>query len=142
MSGMADNPEREGYNGKGWRTDEFMEIQFQDSEQIPLPPEEMRVEALQVTPWQDGRRVTATVEITPFQERPNVHVRVYNEQGEEVAATAAIQALQTQFEFTLFMYRQETQGRYRAEAYVAYPELELDELGRMDARFEIPPASD
>jgi hypothetical protein len=118
-----------------------MEIQFQDSDQTPLPPEEMRVEVLKVTPWTDGRRVTASVEITPFQERPNVHVRIYNEQGEEVAATAAIQALQTQFEFTLYLYPQKTQGRYRAEAHVAYPHLELDELGRMEAGFEIPPAS-
>jgi hypothetical protein len=102
----------------------------------------MRVEVLKVTPWADGRRVTTTVEITPFQERPNVHVRIYNEQGEEVAATAAIQATQTQFEFTIFMYPQETQGRYRAAAHVAYPHLELDELGRMEAMFEIPAASE
>lgn len=110
-----------------------MEISFRPPDQMPLPPAETRVQSLHAEPWPDGRRVRVQVEITPFQQRPNLHIRIADAQGFEVTSMVATQILQTRQEFTLHLRQPETQGRYTVAAYLAYPELELDDVGRAEA---------
>jgi len=112
-----------------------MEISFRAPGQMPLPPAETRVQSLQVAPWPDGRRVRVQVEITPFQQRPNLHIQIADAQGFEVASLVATQILQARMEFTLHLRQPETQGHYSVAAYLAYPELDLDGVGRAEAGF-------
>ena len=54
-----------------------MEIHFHDPSEAPLPPGETRISAVRAEPWPDGRRVSVEVEITPFQQRPNLHISIH-----------------------------------------------------------------
>jgi len=116
-----------------------MEIRFHDPSDAPLPPRETRIRALSVEPWPDGRRLAVEVQITPFQQRPNLHVSVYDAQGREVASLGAMQILQTQIGFTLHLRQPDTRGQYTVAAHLAYPDPDLD-LGvvhRVESTFEI-----
>jgi hypothetical protein len=109
-----------------------MEIRFHDPDETPLPPQETRISALQVEPWPDGHRIAVDVQITPFQQRPNLHVLIYDEQGEEVASVAAMQILQRRLGFTLYLRSADTRGRYTVEAHLGYPDPDLN-LGVVDS---------
>jgi len=116
-----------------------MEITFHDPSDSPLPPDRVRIRALSAEPWPDGRRVAVEVQLTPFQQRPNLHLSILDAQGREVASVGAMQILQKQIGFTLHLRQPETRGRYIVTAQLAYPDPELD-LGVVDqaeAAFEI-----
>jgi hypothetical protein len=116
-----------------------MEITFHDPSDSPLPPDQVRIRALSAEPWPDGRRVAVEVQLTPFQQRPNLHLSILDAQGREVASVGAMQILQQQIGFTLHLRQPETRGHYTVTARLAYPDPELD-LGVVDqaaAAFEI-----
>jgi hypothetical protein len=117
-----------------------MEINFHDTGQVPLPPEETRILSLSAEPWPDGRHVAVEVEITPFQQRPNLHVCLYDAQGREVASVGAMQILQRRLGFTLHLRQPETSGRYTVQAYLIYPDLEKDPglVDRAEQAVEVP----
>ena len=113
-----------------------MEIQFHDPSQVPLPPGETHIRALSAEPWTDGHRVAVKVQITPFQERPNLHISIYDAQGQEVASVGAIQIRQHQIGYTIHLRQAETSGRYTGVAYLAYPDLGV--VDQAEISFEIP----
>jgi hypothetical protein len=116
-----------------------MEKRFHDPSDTPLPPSDTRIRALTVEPWPDGRRVAVNVQITPFQQRPNLHINVYDAQGREVASLGAMQILQTQIGFTLHLRQPDTRGQYTVAAHLAYPDpdLNLGVVHWIESSFEI-----
>jgi hypothetical protein len=114
-----------------------MEITFHDPNQVPLPPSETRILSVRAELWPDGRRVSVGVQITPFQQRPNLHISVFDAQGQEVVSAGAMQVRQTQQEFTLHLRHLDTKGKYRVSAHIAYPELDLETTDRVETTFEI-----
>jgi hypothetical protein len=117
-----------------------MEISFFDSNDAPLPPSETGIRALHVEPWPDGRRVHVEVQITPFQQRPNLHISIYDAQGQEVASMGAMQIRQTRISYTMHLRQSDTQGEYQLLALLAYPDPDLN-LGIVDqaqTTFEVP----
>jgi hypothetical protein len=117
-----------------------MEIQFHNSSQVPLPPGETRIRALSAEPWPDGRRVAVDVQITPFQQRPDLRIHIYDAQNQKVASMGAIQILQHQIGFTLHLRHAQTSGKYRVVVDLAYPDpdLELGVVDQSETSFEIP----
>jgi hypothetical protein len=117
-----------------------MEIHFHDPNELPLPPAETRISALEIVPWPDGRRVGVDVHITPFQERPNLHVIITDDQGREVASVGAMQIRETRMSFTLHLRQPETRGQYQVTAQLAYadPDLKMTVVHQIEKRFEIP----
>jgi hypothetical protein len=115
------------------------ELRFHDASEAPLPPQETRIEALRIEPWPDGHRVVVALQISPFQQRPNIHVGIYDKDGREVASVSAIQTLQRHLSFTLHLRAADTRGAYTLQAHVVYPDPDLN-LGMVDcveAAFEI-----
>jgi hypothetical protein len=114
-----------------------MEIGFTDPDQAPLPPEDTHILSLAAAPSSGGQRVDVHVKITPFQQRPNLHVCIYDERGKEVASVGAIQILQTQLGFTLHLRQPETTGRYMVRAYLIYPDIDLGVVDEAETGFHI-----
>lgn len=116
-----------------------MEITFHDSTDAPRPPDEIRIRALHVEPWPDGRRVAVDVELTPFQQRPNLHVSVHDATGREVAAVGAMEIWQKQIGFTIHLRQADTAGQYTVSARIAYadPDLGLGVVDQAETAFEI-----
>jgi hypothetical protein len=115
-----------------------MEIMFSDPAETPLPPSEARILALRAEPWPDGRRVFVEIETTPFQQRPNLHIVVYDSDGQEVASAGAMQIRERQIELTIHLRRAETKGQYQVSAYLAYADPGLGLVDQAQTTFEIP----
>lgn len=109
-----------------------MDIFLQDPSAIPRPPEEVRIIALKATPWPDGRRVRVSLEITPFQQKPNGELVIIDQGGEEVASLAIIETITPRMEFTIHLKREKPSGVYTALATIYYlpagPDLQAPPL--------------
>ncbi len=98
-----------------------MDIFFQDPADVPLPQEEVRIRELSAEPWPDRRRVRVTVELTPFQTRPNGEINITNEDDEEVASVSFIETIDPKMQFTMHLRTPEIPGEYSVNAFIFYP---------------------
>ena len=99
-----------------------MDIFFRDPNEIPLPPEEVRIVRFEAEPWSDGRRVHIYLEVSPFQKRPNGGISIINAAGDELADISIIETMDSKMEFTLHLRGAELIGPFTALAYISYPE--------------------
>ena len=97
-----------------------MDIFFQDPSAIPLPPNEVRIKELRAELWPDNRRVRITLEVSPFQRRPNGEVTITNPQGEEIASASIIESIVPRLEFTMHLRGENPPGEYRVAATIFY----------------------
>jgi hypothetical protein len=78
-----------------------MNIDFFDSKDVPQPRANVKIERLEAKPYPDGWRVRLALDVTPFQERPNLEVRVLTAEGREVAELSIIETMHRAMEFTV-----------------------------------------
>ena len=100
-----------------------MDIFFHDPNEIPLPPEEVRLRELRATPWQDGLRVKIYLEVDPFQKRPNAQVTITNTAGMEVARVSILETMTRKMEFNMHLREPEPGGEYTVETIIYYQNL-------------------
>lgn len=98
----------------------MMDIFFQDPTAIPLPPNEVRIKELRAEPWPDNRRVRITLELTPFQKRPNGEVTITNPLGDDVANVSIIESITPRMEFTMHLRGESPPGHYHVSATIFY----------------------
>ncbi|MDH5508120.1 MAG: hypothetical protein OEZ02_12935 [Anaerolineae bacterium] len=101
-----------------------MDIFFTDPNDIPLPPEEIRVRSLEARPWPDGRRVEVRMAITPFKERPNLEVQIVNQTGDDVATLSVVETVEAQMDFTMHIREPNPGGSYQVKMQVFYSDLD------------------
>ena len=97
-----------------------MDIFFADPTAIPLPPEQVRIVALQAEPWPDGRRVHVTLEVTPFLKRPNAELRMTDQDGDVAASISVIETITPKMEFTMHLRSPQLQGEFTLSARLYY----------------------
>jgi hypothetical protein len=97
-----------------------MDIFFTDPNDVPRPPEEVRLRELTVAPWPDGRRVRLHLELTPFLQRPDLEITLRDPAGAVAAELSVIELLEPQMDFTLHLRGTVTPGDYRLEAVLGY----------------------
>lgn len=79
-----------------------MEINlFNNTDRVPRPRNEVRIESVVITPYPDRFRVHVAVGVTPFQERPNMLMVVHDEQDRPVSELNIIETMHYDMEFTL-----------------------------------------
>lgn len=100
------------------------DIFFTDASEAPVPPEEVRIRALEAEPRRDGRRVSVHTAMTPFQQRPNLELRITNAAGDEVASVSVVEAIEAQMDFTMHLREAQTGGDYTLSMQVFYVDLE------------------
>ncbi len=91
-----------------------MDLNLVDPSEIPVPPDDVRIRRLEITPVGDGRRLKVEIELTPFQQPPTLHLTVRDSAGEEVASTSIIEAMAPRMSFTLHLRHVDPGGVYRA----------------------------
>ena len=99
-----------------------MLIQIEDPSDLPRPPEEVQVRALEVDPYPDGQRLRVLIELTPFQEAPDLSVRVLNAEGQEVADLSIIGAHQPALGLTVHLRSPAIQDPHTIDASIHYEE--------------------
>jgi len=97
-----------------------MDINFHDPSDIPLPPEEVRIRELRAEPLPDQRRVRIFIEITPFQQKPNLEIKILSESVREAASLSIIEAIDYKMQFTVHLKDEPHSGDYIASMEVYY----------------------
>lgn len=97
-----------------------MELFFLDPDEVPLPPEEVRIRELKAEPWPDGRRVRVTLEVDPFQKRPNIDLLITNQVGKPVAIASIIETMTKKMDLTMHLRGTDTHGHYHVRAELYY----------------------
>lgn len=86
---------------------------FQNGNYRPVPKDQVKIDDLQVEVYPDRRRVWVKVQITPFQERPNLLITLRLESGEIIDDASIIETMHFDNEFTIHLRRiQEPAGTY------------------------------
>ena len=89
-----------------------MDLFLQDPTDIPLPPDEVRIRELRVDPLPDNRRIRISLQITPFQTRPNIEIVITNENEEDSGSLTIIESIDPKMEFTVHLKDDEPNGQY------------------------------
>jgi hypothetical protein len=96
------------------------EIEFVEPDEVPQPPEAVKIEELTARVYPDGRRVRVNVKITPFLERPNLEFQVINSEGVEVASLSIIESMDRDFEMTVHLRGPQPSGRHTLRGELFY----------------------
>jgi hypothetical protein len=100
------------------------DIFFTNTDEIPLPPDEVRIRELAANPRPDGVRIKVHLALTPFQVRPNIEVSIHNEQGRDVSSLSIVEAIDPAMDFTMHLREAKTGGLYALEAQIFYAQVE------------------
>jgi hypothetical protein len=105
-----------------------MEFLINDPKIIRYPPAEVRLLDLRADPNPEKKRLRITLELTPFQQKPNIELAVTDSSGNEVTSASIIETDSCKLELNLHMKRTEaTDGKFTLMASLLYPELgEID----------------
>ena len=106
-----------------------MDIFFTDPNDVPLPPEEIKIRSLEARPYPDRQRIAVRFEITPFLQRPNLELAIYNQEEREVSNLSVVEAIENRMTFVMHLKEAEPSGEYRLKMRVFYSDLESFELG-------------
>lgn len=96
------------------------EIDFVEPDEVPQPPEAVKIESLNARVYPDGRRVRVDVKLTPFLERPNLEFTITNTGGQEVASLSIIESMDHTFEMTVHLRGPQPSGRHTLRGELFY----------------------
>jgi hypothetical protein len=97
-----------------------MNIDFFNPGDVPKPRAEIKIERFDVQPYPDGWRVKINVDVTPFQERPNLEIRL-SLGGRLVAELSVVETMHRHMEFTMHIRGVPVPaGQYVAEVALYY----------------------
>jgi len=90
-----------------------------------FPPEETRILHLEVSPYEDGRRIRILLEITPFQKPPMIELNLTDPEGNDVGSASIIEPPRWKHELTMHIkFSKQTAGKFILSTRLFYPELE------------------
>lgn len=112
-----------------------MTISFFEPGDVPQPPDKVKIEHLTATPSEDGWRVKIEVHVTPFQQRPNLEMRLLlgpDDQQKQVADFSIIETMHPKMEFTMHVRGvAQPEGDYTLDTVLYYrdtPEEGAEEI--------------
>lgn len=115
-----------------------MDIFFQDPDDVPVPPEEVRIREFTAAPYPDGRRVKVYLEVTPFLKRPSGEIILKNSDGQIVASANIIETMTRKMELTLHVRGGAPEGDYRIRADVFYQDVpKEDPNGESEGEYQL-----
>ena len=100
------------------------DIFFTNKDEVPVPPDEVRIRSLEAQPRPDGARIVVKFAVTPFVHRPNIELSIVNAQGDEVSTLSVVEAIDAEMDFTMHLRQANTAGHYTLLMQVFYADLE------------------
>ena len=116
-----------------------MDIFFHDPDDIPLPPNEVRIRQFNVQPYPDGKRVRVYLEVTPFQKHPSAEISLFDALGDELGSISIIETIDPRMEMTMHLRGANANGPFTARADLFYEDLPEEVAnGGVPAQYPIP----
>ncbi|MDZ4764910.1 MAG: hypothetical protein SGI73_10185 [Chloroflexota bacterium] len=113
-----------------------------DDENAQKPPDQVKIELLEVVPYPDRFRLYIHLLVTPFQERPNLVLTAHDDADQIVTELNIIETMHHDMEFTMHIRnRDEPAGVYTLTAELFY-ETRNPPQDRMIESFMIPEANE
>lgn len=97
-----------------------MYLQIEDPSEAPVPPEEVRIKHVQLSPYPDGRRVRMSLALTPFQSPPDISVVAQDARDREVSSLNIVGATEAQIALTMHLRDPETEDPVLIGITVSY----------------------
>jgi hypothetical protein len=113
-----------------------MELFFQDPNVVRLPPEDVRLVDVRVTPQAQSGRVKVYLELTPFLKRPDINLKVTSPSGIDAAQTTILETMLTRLEVTLHLRQPEKGSEYILATILYYQKL--PQPGDEGVEFQLP----
>ncbi|MEJ2485975.1 MAG: hypothetical protein P8Y68_09595 [Anaerolineales bacterium] len=101
-----------------------MDIFFTNPNEVPVPPEKMEIRELKAIPYSDGKRVAIEFEISPFQQKPNIEIGIFNQASQQVASFSVVEAIENKMTFTIHLREPNPRGEYQVKMQIFYTNLE------------------
>jgi hypothetical protein len=113
-------------------------IDFFNPADVPQPRDKIKVEKVDAQPYPDGWRVRIIIDVTPFQERPNLEIKVRTLEGRPVSELSVIETMIRHLEFTVHIRGVSSPaGTYIADAGLYYGEDPTQIQHHMETQFTI-----
>jgi hypothetical protein len=114
-----------------------MEFFLNDPNIVRYPPAEIHLLDLRADSDPDNKHLWVTLELTPFQQRPDIEIDLADSDGIKVASASIIEPLGWKLELNLHIRKTgPANGKYTLAASLSYPEL--GEIDRRSLTIEIP----
>lgn len=98
-----------------------MDIPLYEDGYSPKPPDEIKIEEIEIAVYPDRFRVFIHVRVTPFMERPNLLLTARAADGTIMSELNIIETMHNDMEFTMHLRgRKETAGDYTLTADLFY----------------------
>ena len=105
-----------------------MEFFVNDPNVLRSAPVDVRLLDLRAEADRDKKRLRVALDLTPFQQRPNLEINLTDSEGNEAASASIIEPVGWKLELTLHIRKPDpADGKYTLAASVSYPDLgEID----------------
>jgi hypothetical protein len=125
-----------------------MDIFLQDPGEIPLPPDEVRIRELTITPHAGRNQVEIYLEVDPFQRRPSIDLEILDSIQSTLASTSIIESDQRKMSLVMHLKSGVAGNTLRIRATLFYrqgfeegfegelPEAQVVQVLEKDFRFE------
>ncbi len=90
----------------------------------------------QATPYPDGRRVALRIELTPFQQRPNLEIKAKNATGEGVGVVSVVEAMGHRMSLTFHLRGPQPAGWHELDIRLFYQVEERGEVSVDERKIE------
>lgn len=100
-----------------------MDFFLQVPDEQKLPPEDVHLQALKISPDRDGRKVKLSLVLSPFKVRPNVELTIFDASGQEVAHTSILETMLHKMDLYMHLRAPTPGGQYRIEIKIYYQRL-------------------
>ncbi len=118
------------------------DIQFFNSDQVPQPKDKVKIEDVQVEIYPDRYRVWLKINVTPFQERPNLILVARQPDDKIVGELNIIETMHADMEFTMHIRNvDDPAGDYQLTVELFYETKNPPQDQRV-VDFSIPEAQD
>jgi len=115
----------------------IMDFFFPEDNLNRMTPQETRITSLSAEAYPDGYRVRVNIEVTPFQKRPHIEVKLTDSAGEEIASTSIVEPMSWKLEFTMHLRDEELKNPYTLGAKLYY--LDGPEQDPINFSFDVKP---
>jgi hypothetical protein len=116
---------------------ERVELSFFDPGDVPQPRDKVKIEDVRIEPYADRWRIKISIDVTPFQERPSLEIRLTGPDSRLAAELSVIETMHRKMEFTMHIRGAASpEGAYRAEVDLYYEDRNAPQ-DRKSVEFEI-----
>jgi len=97
------------------------------------PPEEIMILNLQVNPYQDGKRIFVSIELTPFSDLPVIELSIFDSEGINYGSATIVEPPFWKHELTMHINSNHPPDcEFNLEALLVYPDLDNLEKESVD----------